>query len=71
MVIWFEFRESSSNSLRKIVVCANPVRRNTHKQANICVKLLTGEGLGSWHMIRQLDNGICHYAKDCTSARAK
>ena len=44
MVIWFEFHESSSDSLRKIVVCANPVRRSTRDQAIICVQLLTGEG---------------------------
>ena len=58
MVIWFEFRESSSESLWKIVVCANPVRRSTHKQANIYVKLLPGKGVDSWYMIRQLDNDI-------------
>ena len=58
MVIWFEFHESSCDSLGKIIVCANPVRRSTREQAITCEQLLTGEGVDWWHMIRKFDNGI-------------
>lgn len=48
-----------------MLFAANSVRRSTHEQAIICVQLLTGEGVGWWHMIRQLDKSKRTVKRSC------